>query len=131
MSRRGAKVPHAPRSFIVPRNVGIRTPARLALAASPLRLRGVDQQEHARSFSAASWGTELAPLILSCVMVSSVRLHVVTVGRLGMPSSFFLSPRVVRVVDLRWGMNVSLSVQQQWRGEVLVWPMKAEPCRVR
>ena len=43
MSRRGVGVPHVPRSFIVPRNVGISTPVRLTLAASPLHLLGVDQ----------------------------------------------------------------------------------------
>lgn len=127
MSRRGMKVPHVPRSFIVSRDMCIPTPAGLTLAASPLHILGFDQWQHSRSFSASSWRTEVAPLIQSCVMMASVRLQVVTVGGLGMPTSLFLSPRGALVVDLRGNVSVSLSVQQQWRGEVWVWPMKAEP----
>ena len=62
MSRREVKVPHVPRSFIVPRNICIPTPAGLTLAASPIHMLGVDQWRQSRSFSAASWGTEVASL---------------------------------------------------------------------
>ena len=70
MSRRGVKVPHVPRSFIVPRDMCIPTPAGLTLAALPLHLLGVDQWQQSRSFSAASWSTQLAPVIQLCVMVA-------------------------------------------------------------
>lgn len=101
----------------------ILVPDGFKLLGPALHLQGIKQGDSLRTFSAASWPPEVAAKVHSCVMVSSVRLHITTTGGTGPGDYFPIPPRVARQQVLEAGVEVGLTVAQCWQAEVWIWPL--------
>lgn len=127
MSHLRTNDPGRPKAWIVPRDSAFKVPDGFVLVGPPLHLTGLKQGAPAVTFSAASWGPEVAVQLHSCVVVSSVGLTVTGGGRMDPGGAFLLSPRKPRTLALCGGREYGLTVRQRWQGEVWVWPLGLDP----